>query len=62
MPISQELFKILVCPQCRGALNLELEHSRLTCLACKLAYEIHDDIPNMIIDEAKPLDQTVKEN
>jgi uncharacterized protein YbaR (Trm112 family) len=27
----------------------------MACDACKLLYEIRDDIPIMLIDEAKPL-------
>jgi uncharacterized protein len=28
----------------------------LICDTCKLLYEIRDDIPVMLIDEAKPID------
>ncbi len=55
MAISEELLEILVCPKCRGEINLNKTKDGLECSACKLVYEIKDDIPIMLIDEAKPL-------
>lgn len=54
--ISQELLDILACPQCKEAVILNKEENGLVCEKCKLLYEIRDDIPVMLIDEAKPLD------
>ncbi len=56
MSLSPELLEILVCPKCKG----ELEHhtdpaEQLVCRACRLVYAVEDDIPIMLIDEAKPL-------
>ncbi|MBN1574380.1 MAG: Trm112 family protein [Deltaproteobacteria bacterium] len=56
MPIDKELLDILACPKCKGDLELTKEGDGLKCGACKLLYEIKDDIPIMLIDEAKPLD------
>ena len=56
MPISSELLEILVCPKCKGDLYLTPGQDGLICEACSLKYEIRDDIPIMLIDEAKPLD------
>ncbi len=56
MAVSQELLDILVCPQCKGKIYLNETRDGLVCEACKLIYEIRDDIPVMLIDEAKPLD------
>ena len=56
MAIDSELLKILVCPQCKGAIQLNPRGDGLVCEACRLLYEIRDDIPIMLIDEAKPLD------
>jgi uncharacterized protein YbaR (Trm112 family) len=56
MPIDKELLDILACPKCKGDLKLTKEGDGLTCSACKLLYEVKDDIPIMLIDEAKPLD------
>jgi len=56
MAISQELLEILACPQCKGDIRLNAAGDGLICDACRLVYEIRDDIPIMLIDEAKPLD------
>ena len=55
MAVSQELLDILVCPKCKGDIHLNNTKDGLVCEACKLVYEIRDDIPVMLIDEAKPL-------
>ena len=55
MAISQELLDILVCPKCKGEIYLNEEKNGLICDACKLLYEIRDDIPVMLIDEATPI-------
>lgn len=55
MPISQELLDILACPKCKGELQLTDKQDGLICNACKLVYPIREDIPVMLIDEAKPL-------
>jgi uncharacterized protein YbaR (Trm112 family) len=56
MAISQELLEILACPKCKGNIYLNDTLDGLICDHCKLLYEIKDDIPIMLIDEAKPLD------
>lgn len=55
MAISKELLDILACPKCKKPVTLNTEENGLVCAACKLVYEIRDDIPIMLIDEAKPL-------
>ncbi|MEM5786098.1 MAG: Trm112 family protein [Syntrophobacteraceae bacterium] len=55
MAISKDLLDILACPKCKGAVRLNQEQTGLVCEQCKLLYEIRDDIPIMLIDEAKPL-------
>ena len=56
MAISQELLDILACPKCKGDIHLNDRLDGLICDKCRLVYEIKDDIPIMLIDEAKPLD------
>ena len=56
MTISKDLLDILACPKCKGDIYLTAKEDGLICDACKLLYEIRDDIPIMLIDEAKPLD------
>ncbi len=55
MALSQELLDILACPKCKGDLRLTDAQDGLVCRACKLVYPIKEDIPVMLIDEAKPL-------
>lgn len=52
MAISKELLDILVCPSCRGDLDLKQDSSGLKCLQCRRVYPIRDDIPVMLIDES----------
>ena len=54
--ISQELLDILACPKCKEAVVLNDTKDGLICEKCSLLYEIRDDIPVMLIDEAKSLD------
>ena len=56
MAISAELLEILACPKCKGDIYLNPAGDGLICDHCKLVYEIRDDIPIMLIDEAKPLE------
>jgi uncharacterized protein len=55
MAVSQDLLDILACPKCKGNLRLTDKQDGLICDACKLLYQIKDDIPIMLIDEAQPL-------
>ena len=55
MAISQELLDILACQKCKGELQITEKQDGLVCQACKLVYPIREDIPVMLIDEAKPL-------
>ncbi|MBU0516684.1 MAG: Trm112 family protein [Proteobacteria bacterium] len=57
MAINQELLDILACPKCKESVRLTEDQAALVCDKCRLAYPIKDDIPVMLIDEAKPLDQ-----
>ncbi len=52
MGISKELLDILACPKCKGDIYLNKKGDGLICGACKLMYEIKDDIPIMLIDQA----------
>ena len=54
--INKELLEILVCPKCKGTLRFTGKGDGLVCENCRLVYEIRDDIPIMIIEEAKKLE------
>jgi uncharacterized protein len=53
MAISQELLDILVCPLCKTPVKLTTDGQGLKCGQCHRVYPIKDDIPVMLIDEAK---------
>ncbi|WP_373500863.1 Trm112 family protein [Desulfococcus sp.] len=55
MAIKKELLEILACPKCKGDIRLNDAGDGLICDHCKLLYEIKDDIPIMLIDEARPV-------
>ena len=57
MPISEQLLEILVCPACRAKVELKPDGNGLKCVECKRVYPIRDDIPVMLIDEAKIEDE-----
>ena len=53
MAVNPELLKILVCPLCKASLDLKPDNSGLKCVQCKRVYPVRDDIPVMLISEAK---------
>jgi LSD1 subclass zinc finger protein len=53
MAISKDLLEILVCPVCKAALELKPGETGLKCVECHRVYPIRDDIPVMLVDEAK---------
>lgn len=55
MAVNKDLLDLLVCPKCKGDLVLTETSDGLICHACSLKYEIRDDIPIMLIEEAVPL-------
>jgi len=55
MGISKDLLEILVCPKCKGAIRVTEKQDGLVCDTCLLLYEIKDDIPIMLVEEAKPV-------
>ena len=57
MGLNKELLEILVCPQCKGDIYLNDAADGLICEACRLVFEIKDDIPIMLVDEALPLNK-----
>ena len=55
MSLAPDLLDILVCPKCKGPLDHRTAPppEALACPACRLVYAVEDDIPIMLIDEAK---------
>jgi len=53
MALSEDLLEILVCPMCKARLDLKPDQSGLKCPQCHRVYPIRDEIPIMLIEEAK---------
>lgn len=53
MAVSKELLDILVCPVDKTPVVLTSDKNGLKCSACRRVYPIRDDIPVMLIDEAR---------
>ncbi|HEX9574809.1 MAG TPA: Trm112 family protein [Myxococcales bacterium] len=56
MPVAPELKEILACPKCKGELEFRDAQNEIVCHHCKLVYRVEDDIPVMLVDEARPLE------
>lgn len=56
--VDPKLLEILVCPLTKGPLRYDAEAQELISDQAQLAYPIRDGIPIMLIDEARPLDDT----
>ena len=46
-----ETFKV-ICPACRGQVELKEDGSGIKCLSCRRVYPIRNDIPTMVVEEA----------
>ncbi|WP_372735698.1 Trm112 family protein [Nocardioides sp.] len=55
MNLSDDLLAVIVCPDCHGDLvGVETpEGGELVCQGCGLAYPVRDDIPVLLVDEAR---------
>ena len=54
--LAPPLLEIIVCPACHTDLELvgdETDSPELVCQGCGLAYPIRDNIPVMLVDEAR---------
>jgi uncharacterized protein len=60
MSLDHRLIDLLVCPVCKGPLEMQRDAEQrqvaLTCRADRLAFPIRDGIPVMLESEALPLD------
>lgn len=53
MSLSPDFLEIVRCPACKARVELKPDGSSLKCLECHRVYPIRDDIPIMLVDEAK---------
>ena len=54
MRLEPFLLEVLACPACRSSLRPDEAAGELVCTGCGLAYPVRDDIPVMLVDEARP--------
>ena len=55
MQLDPRLLEILACPQCHAELRVDGDAAELVCTSdtCGLAYPVRDEIPVLLIDEAR---------
>jgi len=54
------LMEILVCPDCKSQLRADEANEELVCTGCGLIYPVRDDIPVMLVDEARRPDSAAE--
>lgn len=61
--MDNKLLEILVCPICKGKLVYKKAEGELICKGDRLAFPVRDDIPVMLVDEARelPADEEVED-
>lgn len=55
MNLDPALLDILACPKCHAPLRVDDAAAELVCTdeACGLAYPVREDIPVLLVDEAR---------
>ncbi|MBI1757700.1 MAG: Trm112 family protein [Actinobacteria bacterium] len=53
MNVDPDLLAILACPDCHASLTAAEDAAELVCTGCGLAYPVRDDIPVLLVDEAR---------
>lgn len=53
MAVSKELLDILACPVCKTPVQMTSDQCGLKCGTCHRVYPVRDDIPVMLVDEAR---------
>ena len=53
MAVSQQLLEMLVCPMDKTPVKMTADGKGLKCPACRRIYPVRDDIPVMLVDEAR---------
>ena len=55
--LPEDLLEILACPLCKGDIEYDRGRNVLICRTCKVYFEIIDGIPDMVPEDAKPLEE-----
>lgn len=53
MALDSKLLELLACPVCKTPVRLEEDETALFCEKCRRLYPIRDEIPVMLVEEAK---------
>ena len=53
--MQPKLLEILVCPLCKGPLVYRKTQQELVCRPCRLGFAVKDEIPIMLVEEARKL-------
>jgi uncharacterized protein YbaR (Trm112 family) len=53
MAIAPENLAVLVCPVCKAKVGLTSDAAGLECPVCRWVYPVRDEIPVMLVNEAK---------
>ena len=53
MELPKYALDILVCPVCKTRVELLVDGTSLKCVSCRRVYPVRDDIPVMMLEEAK---------
>ena len=56
--MDHRLLQLLVCPSCKGPLQLDRDTQSLVCAGERLAYPIRDGMPVMLVEQARSLDES----
>lgn len=51
--IRKEILDILACPKCKDEIIYDKKRDVIICKKCRLIYPIINDMPDMIIQDAK---------
>lgn len=54
MSLDAEFVSLFRCPKCRGKLVHHKSPHGFACADCALFFAADDDLPNFLIEEAKP--------
>jgi uncharacterized protein len=58
--LDPALLEILACPNCRAELRVDEAASELVCTGCGFAYPVRDNIPVLLVDEARRPDASAE--
>jgi hypothetical protein len=51
--LKKELLDVLCCPKCKGELDYKAEQQTLTCISCGTIYNVRNNIPIMLVEDAQ---------